>query len=139
MFARTLLKLGLLGVIVAVPATTFAAGRQDAARGFDGGEEFRTYCAVCHGTDARGDGPLAASMTVKPPDLTQIAAANGGTFPADQVYRTIDGREPVKGHGGRDMPVWGDAFSRSQRDSSPEAVKGRIEALVRYIERQQAK
>ncbi|MGE3275355.1 MAG: cytochrome c [Vicinamibacterales bacterium] len=138
MSSRTLLMLGLVGAL-AVPATTLAAGRQEAARGFDGGEEFRTYCAVCHGSGGRGDGPLAASMTVKPADLTAIAAANGGTFPAEDVFRTIDGRDPVKGHGGKDMPVWGDAFSRSARDSSPEDVKARIDALVRYIERLQVK
>lgn len=139
MFSPTVLRLGLLGMIVAVPTATFAAGGQQTVLEFNGADEFRTYCAVCHGSDAKGGGPLATAMTVKPADLTQIAKANGGTYPADMVFQIIDGREPVKGHGGKDMPVWGDAFSRSVRDSSPEAIKGRIQALVRHIERLQAK
>jgi hypothetical protein len=49
------------------------------------------------------------------------------------VYRIIDGRKPVKGHGGPDMPVWGDAFRRSADGYSEEAVKGRIEGLASYL------
>ena len=41
-----------------------------------------------------------------------------------------DGRELVKGHGGTDMPVWGDAFKRSSAGDSETAVKARIKALV---------
>jgi hypothetical protein len=74
-------------------------------------------------------------MLRRPPaDLTRITEEAGGTFPAEQVYRTIDGRDPVSGHGGGDMPVWGDAFSRSSQGSSPEDVKAKIDALVKHIE-----
>ena len=38
----------------------------------------KAYCASCHGTDAKGDGPMAKSLKVKPADLTRIAARNGG-------------------------------------------------------------
>ena len=69
---------------------------------------------------ARGDGPLATSMTRKPADLTEIAKRNGGVYPSELVFRTIDGKRPVRGHGGPDMPVWGDAFARS-RDGGDEA------------------
>ena len=99
-----------------------------------GSDLFKTYCAVCHGKSARGDGPLAANMKKRPPDLTQFAARNGGTFPSALVAQIIDGRKPVTGHGGPDMPVWGDAFKASRLGSSEESVQARIKALVDYLE-----
>lgn len=98
-----------------------------------GSDLFRTYCVTCHGTDAKGTGPLASSLTRKPADLTMLSATNGGTFPEPMVAQVIDGRNPVKGHGGGDMPVWGDAFLRSAGGGSEAAVKGRIDALVAYL------
>lgn len=100
-----------------------------------GGELFRTYCVVCHGAEAKGDGPLAKTLTRKPADLTGLARRNMGTYPTELVYKIIDGRKPVKGHGGGDMPEWADAFSRSREIAgNPEALRNRIEALVRYLE-----
>jgi universal stress protein A len=99
-----------------------------------GAEVFRTYCASCHGTTARGDGPLANAMSRKPANLTEIAKRNGGQFPPDLVFRTIDGRQPVRGHGGPDMPVWGDAFARSREAGDADRVKAVINSLVVYLE-----
>ena len=99
---------------------------------------FATYCVVCHGADGKGTGPLADSLKRRPSDLTLLAKSNGGTYPRDQVAKIIDGREGVKGHGGGDMPVWGDAFERSA-DAGPQAVKDRIDALVEYLAGMQAK
>jgi nucleotide-binding universal stress UspA family protein/mono/diheme cytochrome c family protein len=104
-----------------------------------GGELFRTYCAACHGTAARGDGPVASAMSRKPADLTEIAKRNGGMFPAELVFRTIDGKNPVRGHGGPDMPVWGDAFARSRDGGDPAKVKTMIQSLVDYLESIQAR
>ena len=99
---------------------------------------FSTYCIVCHGADARGTGPLASSLKKRPADLTALARTNSGIFPSEMVAKVIDGRVAVKGHGGGDMPVWGDAFERSQ-DAGPQAVKERIDALVEYLAGIQAK
>lgn len=93
---------------------------------------FSTYCAVCHGTDAKGTGPLADTLKRRPADLTMLARNNKGTFDGEMIRRVIDGRVPVKGHGGGDMPVWGDAFERSV-DAGPAAVKDRLDALVTYL------
>jgi mono/diheme cytochrome c family protein len=75
------------------------------------------YCASCHGGDAKGNGPMAKSLVVKPSDLTLIAARNGGTFPLARIERIISGEEqPPSGHGSSKMPVWGPIFSQVERD-----------------------
>jgi hypothetical protein len=78
-------------------------------------------------------------MKQRPPDLTLFAAKNGGVYPSALVFRIVDGRQPLAGHGGRDMPVWGDAFKRSRDGSTEESVKARIDALVEHIESMQQK
>lgn len=95
---------------------------------------YDTYCAVCHGPSGQGDGPLSGSLRVRPSDLTLLARKNNGTFPKDRVTRTVDGRNPVKGHGGADMPVWGDAFKQARDGYSEAKVKEKIEAVVEYLE-----
>jgi mono/diheme cytochrome c family protein len=94
---------------------------------------FRTYCASCHGADARGSGPLSDLLRNAPPDLTRFAARNGGVFPADRVTRIVDGSD-VASHGNREMPVWGDAFTRTSRGLTEQAARARVDALVRYLE-----
>jgi len=99
---------------------------------------FRSYCASCHGAEAKGDGPLAGNLRVAPSDLTRLAKRNHGKFDADKVRRAIDGRGPKEIHGGSDMPVWGDAFKRAGEGFSEAKVKERIDALVEHISTLQA-
>ncbi len=99
MCARGVLMLAVL----LLPLQARAQGTE-LAQLVPGGELFRTYCTACHGASARGNGPLASSMTRKPADLTEIANRNGGSYPSDLVFRVIDGRKPVRGHGGANMP-----------------------------------
>ena len=113
---------------------TAAMSAQTAAP--SGSATFALYCATCHGTSARGNGPMASSLTRPPADLTLIAKRNGGTFPMEMVAKVIDGRAPVKGHGGGEMPVWGDAFGKSA-DATPVADK--IARIVSYLQSIQAK
>jgi mono/diheme cytochrome c family protein len=103
-----------------------------AAASDEGARLFKTHCATCHGTTARGDGPIAEHLRHAPPDLTTYTDRNGGVFPSDRVARIIDGRD-VPSHGDREMPVWGDAFSSSPDGLPPESVKKRIEAFIRYL------
>jgi len=137
--ARMLAGVAIVG-LAAVPivGAVAAPGYQQRVR-FEGGDVFRTYCAVCHGTSGKGDGPLAASLRKPPADLTLFTKNNEGTFPRELVAKIIDGREPVPGHGGGDMPVWGDAFSRSLEDSDPESVKQKIRSVVDHLESLQQK
>jgi mono/diheme cytochrome c family protein len=92
----------------------------------------QAYCASCHGTDAKGDGPMAKSLKVKPADLTRIAARNGGTFPLMRIERIISGEDqPPSGHGTSKMPVWGPIFSHVDQDQDLGRV--RIDNLALYL------
>ncbi len=136
----------LTGVVVVAAAGAIAlptAWAQPPAEavlsGTSGDALFKTYCGSCHGKSAKGDGPLADSLRFRPADLTLIAKRNGGKFDSDKAYRTIDGRDTIKGHGGTDMPVWGDAFKRSDEGYSEKAVKARIQSIVDYLKSIQVK
>lgn len=113
-----------------------------------GAREYFYNCAVCHGTSGKGDGPVAAELKKKVPDLTQIQKNNMGVFPFDRVYEVIDGRQAVAAHGPRDMPVWGNSFSSqaierlggfaSSKDLESFS-RGQIIALIGYVYTLQAK
>jgi mono/diheme cytochrome c family protein len=126
-----------LTVAMTLGANTTAAA-QEGSHAAIGGYLYKTYCATCHGTSARGDGPLADSMRRRPSNLTEIAKRNNGTFDRTMVFNVIDGRIKVPGHGGPDMPVWGDAFLRTSETPDEASVKHRIQALVDYLETIQA-
>ena len=72
----------------------------------EGKRMYERACASCHGMDARGDGPVAPTLKTRPPDLTQLAARNGGTFPRDRVMAAVTGATTIPAHGTADMPVW---------------------------------
>ncbi len=96
---------------------------------------YRIYCLNCHGDNGAGQGPMAELLKIRPADLTRIAGGDGGAFPAERVYRTIDGRDEVGTHGRRDMPVWGIGLQDLSRDAGQEeAVREQIRDLVVFIE-----
>jgi mono/diheme cytochrome c family protein len=96
-----------------------------------GKDSFELYCAPCHGTDARGNGPVAPALKTAPPDLTQLARRANGSFPADRVraYVTGTGRT-LPSHGPAEMPVWGPTFRAFEADVR---VQERIKNLVQYL------
>ena len=75
----------------------------------DGQEIYRDHCAVCHGLDAKGEGPMAPAMMIKPRNLTELSKDNEGVFPLVRVIKRIDGREELVSHGSP-MPVYGQFF-----------------------------
>jgi len=109
--------------------------------------EYNAACASCHGLQGLGDGPAADQMKVKTPDITGLAKANNGVFPFDRVYQIIDGRQEVKAHGLREMPIWGLAFRRQTSGyfenypatDSESGARSRILALTEYVYRLQRK
>jgi mono/diheme cytochrome c family protein len=126
-------------VCIAVGVLGLAGASQAAAAA--GQAAFNRYCASCHGTGAKGDGPVAQYMTPKPPDLTQLAKNSGGTFPTLRVISIIDGRDPIRAHGDRQMPVWGEEFTRarSQTVGAQAQVRGQIQEIATYLQSIQAK
>ena len=79
---------------------------------------YARHCAACHGTEGRGDGPVAPALRRPPNDLTLLARENGGRFDTAHVATVIDGRSPVVEHGTREMPVWGVVFEAELSDEA---------------------
>jgi len=130
------LSIGLMllaGILTAVQTSRQGKAKPKALiNSIQGPDLYGAYCASCHGVSAKGDGPMTASLKVKPADLTRIAARNGGRFPLMRVEKIISGEElPPTGHGASDMPVWGPIFSRVERDQDLGLV--RIDNLARYL------
>ena len=139
-------------VIVASAAAGFSAVAL--AQDLDAGKsEFQSYCATCHGTDGKGNGPLSKQLKVAPADLTMLARKNNGVFPVDAVYETIYGIRRIIAHGPPDMPIWGDRYyarntaSGSMKpdryidpSSDPDGIaRTRLLAVVDYLIRIQQK
>jgi mono/diheme cytochrome c family protein len=99
---------------------------------------YAAYCAVCHGKDLRGGGPMARSLKAATPDLTTIAARSGGKFPLARVQRIVSGEEQIPGgHGSREMPVWGPIFSQVAWDQDLGRI--RVYNLAKHLESLQRK
>jgi len=103
-----------------------------------GAEMYHSYCAVCHGTDGKGNGPAAPAMKAAPTDLTTLAQKNSGKYPSSHVAAVIRGQAGTPSHGSQDMPVWGPLFSSISQGHESQ-VQQRISNLVTYIESLQAK
>lgn len=107
---------------------------------FARGEElYISYCAICHGEDGKGNGPMADMLTAAPANLTTIAMRRDGAYPNDEVYKIIDGQVNVPGHGTEEMPIWGKTFQESEQLEDQEEVEERINNLVAYLESIQVK
>ena len=131
-------RLMLLVAILIVSLVSITLAQAQETEVIAGGElEYQNHCAVCHGVDGKGHGIMARFLTVSPSDLTQIAKKNADRFSFWQVYRVIDGREEIRGHGTREMPIWGARFQAEARGSDPGSrsqVSGRILSLVFYLQ-----
>jgi mono/diheme cytochrome c family protein len=107
-----------------------------------GEAEYLNSCAVCHGLEGRGDGPLVDVLMKRPADLTRLSRQNGGEFPYWRVFAVIDGRYIVQGHGDRDMPVWGRQFLEDDAklygpNGGEIVTTERIHELTAYVQRLQ--
>lgn len=104
-----------------------------------GEEMFKSYCAACHGAGGKGDGPAAVALKGPVTDLTTLAQANGGKFPATKVQAVLRMGTGTSAHGTPDMPVWGPIFGAmgSSETATSSAVQMRIYNLTRYLETMQ--
>ena len=138
--------LPLVKVIAISGMIGIAAGAQAAEKTDIGKSEYEASCAVCHAKNGKGGGSFAEMLQLTVPDLTTLAKANGGVFPFSRVYEVIDGREAIKAHGTREMPIWGKHFTISANPvyddyphNSEVFVRSRIFALIEYLYRLQTK
>jgi mono/diheme cytochrome c family protein len=114
-----------------------AAAGQEGAASVSGAYDYRVHCASCHGAEGKGDGPMVDNLRFHPPDLSQLSRRAGGSYPADRVQRVVDGRAPLKGHGGTDMPIWGDAFKNAETGYDDGSVRRKIQGIVQYVKQLQ--
>lgn len=141
------MKLSRLAIVFLGSATLGVSTIAAAANRVDiGKREYDANCANCHGLSGQGDGSFAQMLRLSMPDLTTLSRKNGGVFPISRVYNVIDGREEVKAHGTREMPIWGMELTlraAPEHDDygyeSEAFVRARILAVIDYLYRLQAK
>jgi mono/diheme cytochrome c family protein len=133
---RLLLEIAAICVLVAWAVAAFGQERTPPRPLLDGSlsgrDNYEAYCASCHGTSGRGNGPIAAELLTPPADLTTLARRSGGTFPREQVVGYVEGTgRAIPAHGPTSMPVWGPIFRIFEADAR---ARTRIANLAAYIE-----
>jgi cbb3-type cytochrome c oxidase subunit III len=92
---------------------------------FEGRRLYVSYCQLCHGTDGRGDGPLAKAMKISPSDLNTTVRSRSDTILTKII--TGEGRQTITGRDRHNllsdaMPEWKDVFTETQ-----------VKALIAYL------
>lgn len=132
---------------IAVATLTALASTMAAAQPSKLGQrEYGNSGAVCHGARAKGDGSYGAIIEQRLPDLKLLCRNNGGVFPVERIYETIDGSRMSKSHATRDMPIWGERYRIQAAehyidvpDDDRAFVRARILALIEYLSTLQVK
>lgn len=134
--AKRCLHLGLVasGLVMSVWLGSVAAAPLSDAAMQGARRDYQKYCASCHGSEGRGDGPVAQAMKAMPADITLLSMNNDGTFPTERVREVIDGRADVAAHGPRAMPVWGEELYVSGEGVGQRQAQDRITALTFYVQ-----
>ena len=145
MHARKLFGMGAVLLMSATFAVAQQAGKTQikhvpvkATNAASGQEMFASYCAVCHGANATGNGPAQSALKIPATDLTTLAQKNGGKYPAMHVSSVLRGDAELAAHGSKDMPVWGPLFRNLSQGHDAE-VQQRIANINSYIESLQKK
>lgn len=128
---------GLAAIVLFAVAQVAVAQQEDVIAA--GKRIYMHKCAVCHGTEAIGNGPLAKELTTKPANLRRISVKHGGKFPFWREYAVIDGRAYVRAHGPRTMPVWGSSETEEKAGSTGHLAMGQMLELAFFLESIQEK
>ncbi len=103
-----------------------------------GKQMYSSYCAPCHGSDGRGNGPVAPALKVPPTDLTLLTRNNRGKFPDSHIVTVLQNGTDLRAHGNQEMPVWGPIFGK-MNTTNPQDKLLRISNVSRYLETLQVK
>ena len=84
---------------------------------YEGQRLYVSYCQLCHGTEGKGDGPLAKSMGLTPADLTTTVRARSDAILTRII--TGDGAPTITGRDRHNlisdaMPEWKDIFDADE-------------------------
>jgi mono/diheme cytochrome c family protein len=99
---------------------------------------YKRYCAVCHGNDLKGNGPVSPEFKNPPADLTTLSQRHNGEYPDAYVADILRNGINNAAHGNTEMPVWGPIF-QSTAGTNPQLVTTRIANLTSYIKSVQVK
>lgn len=133
----------LIGLLLGFGNAAFAQEKQvkkvpvQTSHASSGADMYKQYCAACHGTTGKGDGPAASALKQAPADLTTLAKRHGGKFPTDYVMNVLRNGVKAPAHGSAEMPVWGPLFA--SMDQNDAVVNLRITNLTKYLESLQVK
>ena len=92
---------------------------------YEGRRLYVSYCLLCHGSEGKGDGPLAKAMDISPADLSTTVRSRSDTILTKII--TGEGRQTITGRDRHNllseaMPEWKDVFSANQ-----------VQALIAYL------
>jgi hypothetical protein len=140
---KSLIVIGLAGALAAGVATADQARTKviisvSRTSPTNGKQMFTNYCAPCHGVDARGNGPAAAELKMRPTDLTGMCRKNHGRFPDTHIISVLQFGAEAPTRGSAEMPVWGLILGKMNQANTEDKLL-RISNLSRYLESIQAK
>ena len=95
------------------------------------------YCAACHGTNGKGNGPALRALSTRPTDLTALARNNGGKFPTDHVFVVLRHGLAPASEVSLDMPAWGPILASMDKAHPAMEEQQRISNLTRYLQMMQ--
>jgi cytochrome c oxidase cbb3-type subunit III len=115
--ARTIVVTAALAYTVAMAVTVLRASA--AGDDVSPSDQYKVYCAKCHGPAGHGDGANASTLKTRPRDFSDCATMT--KISDDTMFKAIkEGGAAVNLPG--DMPPWGQAFD-----------DGEIKGLVVFV------
>lgn len=123
-------------IFLIISASLYAEEETENVTDVVGKKEFVSYCASCHGSNGKGEGPIVHFLKRKPPNLTQLSKNNNGHFPFERIWGVFDGTYIFAEHGTSEMPIWGYKFIReTQEENEPNTVaKAKALDIILYIQ-----
>ena len=108
-------------IVMIVPQATANPEDVKLPDAYEGRRLYVSYCQLCHGSDGRGDGPLAKAMKITPSDLNTTVRSRSDTILTKII--TGEGRQTITGRDRHNllseaMPEWKDVFTESQVQAS---------------------